>query len=99
MLEPEYNIGKFWQEVSSRRKYINADKSICNVGNLDPGSKRLERPTKLRRPHQPMDYLTPAVVYYNHVKLYDTWINSEGENRYYACPFCCMVKGVYHDLS
>jgi hypothetical protein len=68
VLEPEYNIGKFWQEVSSRRKYINADKSICNVGNLDLGSKRLERPTKLRRPHQPMDYLTPAVVYYNHVK-------------------------------
>ena len=32
------------------------------------------------RPHQSLDYRTPAEVYYNHVKVHDTLINSERES-------------------
>jgi putative transposase len=32
------------------------------------------------RPHQSLDYRTPAEVYYNHVKVQDTLINSERES-------------------
>ena len=32
------------------------------------------------RPHQSLDYRTPAEVYYNHIKVHDTLINSERES-------------------
>ncbi|MCJ7529866.1 MAG: integrase core domain-containing protein [Anaerolineales bacterium] len=32
------------------------------------------------RPHQALDYRTPAEVYYNRVKVHDTLINSEKES-------------------
>lgn len=68
---------RFWRTVKYEEVYLH---DYASPKDARKGLTRYLDFYNYERPHQSLDYRTPAEVYYNHVKVQDTLINSERES-------------------
>jgi putative transposase len=68
---------RLWRTVKYEEVYLH---DYASPKDARKGLTRYLDFYNYERPHQSLDYRTPAEVYYNHVKVQDTLINSERES-------------------
>ena len=67
---------RLWRTVKYEEVYLH---DYASPKDARKGLTRYLDFYNYERPHQSLDYRTPAEVYYNHVKVQDALINSERE--------------------
>ena len=68
---------RLWRTVKYEEVYLH---DYASPKDARQGLTRYLDFYNYERPHQSLDYRTPAEEYYNHVKVHDTLINSERES-------------------
>jgi putative transposase len=68
---------RLWRTVKYEELYLH---DYAHPKDARQGLTRYLDFYNYERPHQSLDYRTPAYVYYNYIKVHDTLINSERES-------------------